>query len=137
MRLSKYPVPSVGALIFRDGKLLIIRRGNPPYAGYWSIPGGKVKWGESLEKALKREIREELSVEIEIEKLAGIVESIYREGDEVKYHYIIIDYFCRIVSGEPVASDDALELRWVSIEELSKLDVTPTLLKLLRDLEMI
>lgn len=135
--MLKYPIPSVGALIFRDGKLLIIRRGNPPYAGYWSIPGGKVKWGESLEKALKREIREELSVEIEIEKLAGIVESIYREGDEVKYHYIIIDYFCRIVSGEPVASDDALELRWVSIEELSKLDVTPTLLKLLRDLEMI
>jgi len=135
--LLKYPIPSVGALIFRDGKLLIIRRGNPPYAGYWSIPGGKVKWGESLEEALKREIREELSVEIEIEKLAGIVESIYRERDEVKYHYIIIDYFCRIVSGEPVASDDALELRWISLEELSELDVTPTLLKLLRDLEMI
>ncbi|MDI3502413.1 MAG: 8-oxo-dGTP diphosphatase [Archaeoglobi archaeon] len=135
--MVKHPIPSVGALIFRNGRLLVIKRGNPPYAGYWSVPGGKVNWGESLEEALKREIREELLVEIEVEKLAGIVESIYREDGEVKYHYIIIDYFCRIVSGEPVASDDALELRWVTMDELKELDVTPTLLKLLKNIGMI
>jgi len=120
-----------------DDELLLIRRGNPPFQGYWSVPGGKVNWGEPLEDALKREIREELQVEVEVEKLAGIVESIIEENGEVKYHYILIDYFCRISSGSPKASSDAVEVRWVPLSEIQRLEVTPSLIKLLRDLGMI
>jgi len=134
---SKYPIPSVGALIIEEDKLLMIRRGNPPFEGYWSIPGGKIKWGEKLEEALKREVQEELSVEVEVGELAGIVESIVEKEGDVVYHYILIDYFCRIISGTPKASSDALELRWVSLKELRNIKVTPSLLKLLKELKMI
>jgi mutator protein MutT len=127
----------VGALIIEEDKLLMIRRGNPPFEGYWSIPGGKIKWGEKLEEALKREVQEELSVEVEVGELAGIVESIVEKEGDVVYHYILIDYFCRIISGTPKASSDALELRWVSLKELRNIKVTPSLLKLLKELKMI
>ena len=109
------PVPCVGVVCWRGEEVLLIRRGRPPRLGEWSIPGGKVEWGESLAEAALRELREETGVEAE---LAGLVE-VY-EIIEPDFHYVLIDYAARWLKGDPVAADDADEAQFMPFDDALK-----------------
>jgi mutator protein MutT len=109
----------VGAIVTRDGHLLMVKRGKDPGRGLWSIPGGHVEPGEYLTEALTREVREETALEVEVGDLVGILEL---PGDE---HIIILDYHATAASGEPVAGDDVDDVRWVRFDDVDKLQCTP------------
>ena len=126
-RLTERPVPAVAAVIVQDAKLLLIRRGVEPSKGKWSLPGGSVEWGEPLTDAVKREVREETGLEIEVGTVAGVFDLIIEGADGVSYHYVIIDYFARPIGGELRAGDDASDARWVPLGELDSYDLTPHL----------
>ncbi len=108
----RYPIPCVGVVCWRGDEVLLIRRGRAPRQGEWSIPGGKVELGESLEAAGLRELLEETGVTAE---MAGLVE-VY-EILEPEYHYVLIDYAAHWISGEPRAGDDADDACFVPVEE--------------------
>jgi 8-oxo-dGTP diphosphatase len=111
---------AVGAIVVRDDALLMVKRGREPHAGLWSIPGGRVKPGEYLADAVKREVREETGLHVDVGELIGILEVL---GDE---HFVIHDYGARPTDGrEPVAADDAAEVRWVALGEVASLECTP------------
>lgn len=119
------PLVGVGATVFRNDQVLLIRRGNPPLYGDWSLPGGRVKEGEDLKKALRREVREECSIDIKVGDLITEFEYIEKDGrDRVKYHYVVFDFKAQYVSGKLVRASDALEVRWVPLEQLKEFDLT-------------
>jgi len=124
------PLVGVSAVIIEDGKILLVKRGNEPNKGKWSIPGGLVNTGESLEDALKREIMEEVGFEIDVEDVACVSEEVFRENGDVKYHYIIIDFFANIVGGELRVGSDAVDAKWVKLNEIDSLDVVDFVKKL-------
>jgi 8-oxo-dGTP diphosphatase len=118
------PLLGVGALIFRDDRILLVRRANPPLEGEWSIPGGLVETGETTKQAIIREVREETGLEVEPVKLVEVFERILRDQHaRVEYHFVLIDHLCRIVSGETHADSDVSEVRWAGLEELESLGV--------------
>lgn len=112
------PVPAVGVVCLRGDCVLLIRRGTPPRAGEWSLPGGRIEPGERAMDAALRELREETGVEAEITGLIDVVDGLFPEAGR---HYLLIDYAARWVSGEPVAGDDALEARFVALDEVDGL----------------
>jgi len=114
------PILAVGAVATNaSGEVLLVRRGRPPRLGEWSIPGGKVEWGERLEAALHREIREETGLEVEILGFVAALDSLFPGADgETERHYVLLDYAVRAVSGTLQAGDDASEVRWVRPDEL-------------------
>ena len=116
-----------------DRRVLLIRRGKQPLLGRWSIPGGTVESGETLEQALVREMAEETGLEVEPLELLTVFDRIERDGDRVVFHYVIADYLCRCLSGTARAGSDALEVRWVGPEELEQLDLTAKALEVVRE----
>ena len=112
------PVPAVGVVCLRGDSVLLIRRGTPPRLGEWSLPGGRIEPGERAVDAALRELREETGVEAEITGLIDVVDGLFPEAGR---HYVLIDYAARWVSGEPVAGDDALEGRFVALDEIESL----------------
>ena len=123
MQTPRPPAVAVG-LVARDpgGRLLLVRRGNPPAQGAWSLPGGRVEAGETLAGAVARELREETGLTARIGEVAGVVERI-GEG----YHYVIVDLWAELDGAEPVAGDDAVAARLVDQAELPRLDLSPGL----------
>ncbi len=106
----------VGAVVFRDEEVLLVKRGKPPFKGEWSIPGGGLEFGERLEDAVRREVREETGIEITVSGLVGVFEALPHEIGQLT-HTVMVDYFAEWVSGEPVADDDAAEAAFVSFDE--------------------
>jgi len=123
------PVVGVGGVVVRDGRVLLIRRGKEPLRGRWTVPGGTVELGETLQQALVREMREETGVEVEPLEVLTVFDRIEREGERIVYHYVIVDYLCRWCSGEARAASDALEAAWVAAVELSGYDLPPKALE--------
>ena len=121
-----YAQIGVGAIAIEDGKILLIKRGRPPYTGMWSLPGGKLLFGESIAQAIVREVREETGLEVEVGPYAGILESIHAEGE---WHYVIVDHLVKIVGGELAADDDAADARWFPLADVTRLDTTPLLIE--------
>lgn len=112
-------------MIFDQGRLLLVQRANPPYQGWWSLPGGAIELGEVAQEALHREVREETGLEIEIDRLGEIFDRIVRdEAGRVEYHYILLDYVCRPVGGTLLPGSDAAALRWADKEEIGNLQLT-------------
>lgn len=106
-------------IAFKGEAVLLVRRGKPPRAGEWSIPGGAQHLGETAEAAARRELREEAGIEVGPLVLAAVVDSISTEPDgRHRYHYTIIDFSARWQAGEPVAGDDVTEARWFLPEDL-------------------
>jgi ADP-ribose pyrophosphatase len=121
------PVVGVGAIIVCNGKILLEKRRGEPGKGKWSVPGGLVELGERAEDAVVREVKEETGLDVANPELIDVVDNIVRdENGEVKYHFVIIDYFVRLKGGELRAADDAAELRWVPLDEAEKYDLTKT-----------
>jgi ADP-ribose pyrophosphatase YjhB (NUDIX family) len=107
------PLMGVGAVIVKENRVLLIRRGAEPLKGHWSLPGGLVELGESLTEAVVREVREETGLIVEPLELVELFDSIHREGARVRYHYVVADYLCRVVGGALQAASDAEDARWV------------------------
>ena len=130
----KEPLVGVGAAVFRGSNVLLIRRGKPPLYGAWSLPGGRVKTGENLKEALRREVKEECSIDIEVGDL--ITELSYIERDEqnrVKYHYVVFDFAAQYLSGNLARASDALQARWVAIDQLKEYNLTDKVREVIRD----
>lgn len=116
----------VGAVVWREGAVLLERRGQPPAQGSWSLPGGLVDVGETLEQAVVREVREECSIDVAVGPLIGVFEPIVRDDEgRIRYHYVVIDYLAFYVSGDVAIGDDAADLRWVPVDELGNYPLLP------------
>jgi 8-oxo-dGTP diphosphatase len=128
------PFIGVGAVIVRDNRVLLIRRGQPPLLGEWSLPGGVLECGETLHEATIREAREETGLTVEVGEMLGVYERIIRGDDRsgdrdddrrddarVRYHYVLIDFLCRLVGGELKVGSDADDAGWFTREELPAL----------------
>ena len=127
--LPTVPVPTVGVICLRDDQVLLIKRGTAPRLGQWSLPGGRLEWGETTGVGALRELAEETGVQAHLLGLVDAVDGLFtsRTTGETTRHYLMIDYAARWVSGEPVAGDDAAEARFVSREaalEMVEWDVT-------------
>lgn len=124
--MSDRPRLAVGAVVIdqrADGPYVVLaRRSQPPRVGQWSLPGGKVEFGESLHDALAREIREECGLDVSVGRLLEVIEIVQRGEQPV--HYVILDYECRVVGGELRAGDDASEVAWVAAYDLAEYAVT-------------
>ena len=119
------PVVGVGAVIVKEGKIALIKRGNEPGKGKWSIPGGHVELAESLEQAVTRETKEEVGLDVENPTLIDVVTNVdLDEAGKVKYHYVIIEYFVHVKAGIAKAASDAVELRWVPFDEVEYYNLT-------------
>lgn len=116
---------AVGGIVVKDGRVLLIRRGKEPSYGLWSIPGGAVNLGEELRAAAQREVREECGIEIDVTDMVEVLDRVVRDSDDrVQYHYVLIDYLARWASGDPAASSDVLEVRWVLPADLPQYQMT-------------
>ncbi len=112
------PRVAVGAVVFKDGKVLLVRRGKAPSEGEWAIPGGSVRLGESLQAAAEREILEETGIVIRAKEPIYVFETIEKDdAGQIRFHYVVIDLMAEYLSGEPIAADDASDARWVSLSE--------------------
>jgi mutator protein MutT len=121
------PLVGVGAVLVCDGEILLEKRKNEPGKGEWSVPGGLVELGETVEQSVIREVKEETGLDVEKPEQVDVVDSITRdEKGEIKYHFVIIDYFLRLKGGELEASSDAEDLRWVRLDEVERYDLTRT-----------
>jgi 8-oxo-dGTP diphosphatase len=127
------PRVAVGAVVFKEGCVLLVRRGQPPAEDIWAIPGGSVEIGETLQEAVEREILEETGIKIRALKPIYTFDVIDRDAaGKVRFHYVIVDLAADYIKGEPVPGDDAIDARWVSAKEISGLEVSTATLKLLK-----
>lgn len=121
------PVVGVGAIVLRKGEILLEQRGNEPARGQWTIPGGVMELGESLEEAVRRETKEETGLDVQDANLIDVVDQVHlNKQGRIEYHYVIIDYVVTIKPGEPQAASDAKALRWVPLGEVEGYDLTPS-----------
>jgi ADP-ribose pyrophosphatase len=127
------PRVAVGAVVFKDECVLLVRRGQPPAQDLWAIPGGSVEIGETLQEAAEREILEETGIQIRASKPIFTFDVIDRDAaGKVRFHYVIVDLSADYILGEPSPGDDAVEARWISAKEIKGLTVSAATLKLLK-----
>jgi ADP-ribose pyrophosphatase YjhB (NUDIX family) len=131
-KYPSYPLIGVGALIKKRDEIVIVKREKDPWKGFWSIPGGVLNVGEKLDDAVKREVKEETNLEVEVDRLLDAIDNIIWDAQGgVLYHYVLLDYLCQPIAGELKANTDVREVRWVKLQKLHKFLTTPTLYKLL------
>jgi 8-oxo-dGTP diphosphatase len=121
------PFVGVGAVVVDSGRVLIVKRKYDPLAGQWSIPGGGVEVGETLEECVAREILEETGLTIAVGPVIEVLDRITRDDDgRVRYHFVLVDYLCWPVGGELRASSDVADVRFVDPSELEPYQLTAT-----------
>jgi ADP-ribose pyrophosphatase YjhB (NUDIX family) len=129
----KQPVPAVGAVILRGASVLLVQRDHEPGLGEWSLPGGVVEVGESLELAVRREILEETSLDIEVKGLVDVLNRIVHDpSGKVQYHYVLVDFWAIPASGHAQPRSDVRAVQWVPVNELDKWDVRSGLKEVVR-----
>ncbi len=128
----KRPVPAVGAIVFRGDKVLLVKRGSEPNRGRWSIPGGSLEIGETVEAGAARETREETGVSVRPIKVFDVRDYIEEDRGAVRWHYVLIDVLCAYVDGEAFPASDAINARFIPLRELGEHDITPETLEVLQ-----
>jgi 8-oxo-dGTP diphosphatase len=124
-RYPPRPILGVGALVFNGDRILLVERGKDPLLGWWSLPGGVLEIGETLEEGVRREVLEETGLAVRPLGVFEIFERIIRDqAGKPEYHYVLIDYVCRVEGGELAAATDASRAAWVSQQELSSYIIT-------------
>jgi 8-oxo-dGTP diphosphatase len=127
------PLVGVGAVIIEDGRVLLVKRGHPPLAGEWSIPGGVLELGETLREAVVREAQEETSLSVATADLLGVYDRVLRDDDgRTLYHFVLVDFLCRRVRGKAHAADDADEVRWFTPAEARELPLAEDTAEVIR-----
>ena len=124
-------MPAVGAVVFRDGAVLLVKRGAEPNHGRWSLPGGSLETGETVEAAV-RETREETTVEVRPLRVLDVRDFIERKDGRVRWHYVLIDILCEYVQGDPFPATDAENARLIPLGELGEYEVVPAALEVLQ-----
>ena len=115
----EHPIIGVGAVIVEGGRVLLVRRDTEPLRGEWSVPGGMLELGEKLRDGVRREALEETGVRVEPDEVLDVFDSIFTDGlGKTQYHYVLIDYLCRVISGDAQAGSDVSDVGWVSLEAL-------------------
>lgn len=128
-----HPRIAAGAIVFKENKILLVRRRNPPSKGLWAIPGGSVKLGETLQQAAERETLEETGITVKADKPVLTFDIVERDKNRrIRFHYVVIDLMAKYEHGELKAGDDALDVRWVSADEINRPDVSPKTLQMLK-----
>ncbi|MGO9088471.1 MAG: NUDIX hydrolase [Candidatus Sulfotelmatobacter sp.] len=129
----EHPLVGVGAIIIANSSVVLVMRAHPPIQGQWSIPGGVLEVGELVHDAAVREAREETGLIVEPGDLLGVYDRVLRHADgRVQYHYVLVDFLCRPVSGELHAASDAAEVRWFTPEQLPELGLAEDTLEVIR-----
>ena len=127
------PVVGVGGVVIREGRALLIKRGSAPLEGQWSIPGGTLELGESLQDGVRRELLEETGIEVRVLELIEVFDRIFRDASgKIQYHFVIVDYLCELVSGEANAASDVTDTAWVSEANLSNYKLTEAATRVIR-----
>ena len=130
---ATHPVVAVGAIIVDGTRVVIVKRGREPLKGRWSLPGGHVELGETLEAATCREAREETGLDVAIDRFVTVLDRISRDASGVvQYHFVLADYRCRVVGGTLRAGDDADEVTWAEIDELTHYGVAEATIDVIR-----
>jgi len=115
------PIVGVGAVILDRDRVLLVRRGNEPLKGEWSLPGGAVETGETLEAAIAREVLEETGLEVEVGPMIDVLDRIRNDPDgRVRYHYVLIDFVCRPTGGTLCCATDAADATWAQLADLDR-----------------
>ena len=128
-----HPIVGVGAVIVDGGRALLVRRASEPLMGEWSVPGGVLELGETLRDGVRREVFEETGLVVEPGEVLDIFDSIFTDGDgRTQYHYVLIDYLCRPVSGKAKAGTDVSEVRWVSENDLGAMGLRESIEQVVR-----
>ena len=121
------PFVGVGAVVLNGNRVLLVKRALEPLSGEWSLPGGAVEIGETLEAAVIREVREETCLEVEVGPLVEVVDRLTQDNDgRVAYHFVIVDYLCRATGGSLQSASDAAAAEWVAIDDLDRFGLTRT-----------
>jgi len=118
------PIVGVGAIVLDGDRVLLVKRAHEPLKGEWSVPGGVVDVGETLEEAIRREVREETCLDIEVGPIVDVLDRIRYDPDgRVKFHYVLVDFVCRPVSGTLQCASDAEEAMWAECADLGRYGV--------------
>ncbi len=116
----EHPIIGVGGVVVAGSRVLLVRRATEPLKGEWSVPGGMLELGEKLRDGVRREVLEETGLVIEPGEVLDVFDSIFTDGQgRTQYHYVLIDFLCRPITGEAKAGTDVSEVRWVSKNDLS------------------
>jgi 8-oxo-dGTP diphosphatase len=134
------PVVGVGGVIIENGRALLIRRGSEPLRGQWSIPGGTLELGESLQEGVARELREETGLDVRVLDLIEVFDRIFpdeslqasEQNRRPRFHFVIVDYLCERIGGEPLAGSDVTDVVFSTEDELSKYSLTQTATRVLK-----
>jgi len=127
------PLIGVGAVIVSGNRVLLVRRDTEPLRGEWSVPGGLLELGEKLRDGVRREAQEETGLEVEPGEVIEVFDSIFTDAlGRTQYHYVLIDYLCRPVSGEARAGSDVSDVRWVTLEALPAMGLRQTIEQVVR-----
>jgi 8-oxo-dGTP diphosphatase len=114
------PIVGVGAIVIQESRVLLIQRGQEPLKGEWSLPGGALELGETLEEGVRREVLEETGLVVEPVQLVELLDRIVRDPQgAVRFHYVLADFLCRVNGGALCCASDAADARWVAREELN------------------
>src|ERR1700687_4632616 len=134
------PMVGVGGVVIEDGRALLIRRGSEPLRGEWSIPGGTLELGETLEQGVARELLEETGITVRVIQLIEVFDRIYAEDGTIaaqpeakpRFHFVIVDYLCERIRGERRAGSDVTDVAFAREEELAKFNLTETATRILK-----
>ena len=126
------PIVGVGGVVVVDGRVLLIRRRFEPLAGRWNIPGGAVETGETMREALAREIKEETALDVNVGPVLGVFDRITRDAEgRARYHFVLVDFLCRRLAGDPAAASDVSEIAMAGPDDLVGYDLTPETLSMI------